>query len=540
MIRPRGFSVLTILLLLAVSLQSPGLAIAQEARGAPAAKAGDAKTNASTARRQSLPADSVTRHSVDLPGRKLEFMATVGRIEMQNARGVPDAEIAYVAYTLPGQSARTRPLTFALNGGPGSASAWLHIGGLGPWRLPMDPDKLSPSAIPELLPNAETWLDFTDLVFIDPVGTGYSQMLREPGEAAPTDDTAPAASKTAGESGARTRYHSVEGDITSLSDFIRLYVERTQRTLSPKILVGESYAGFRAPKMAAQLQREGVGLNLLVIVSPVLDFAAHGALRHHPLSWLARLPAYAAVAREKKGPVERKDLADVEAYTSGEFLADLMRGERDAAAVARIVDRMTEITGLDKELVKRLAGRIDVNTFLRESGRARGEIVSIYDATVGTIDPNPFAAYSRTDDAFAGQLAAPMTSAMVDLITNRLAWKPSGRYRISNRDVFNSWDYGRGGRLSHHAVDDLKTALALDRRLDVVVAHGTTDVITPYFQSKLILDQLPPLGDPSRVRLAVYPGGHMFYSRETSRITFRSDIERAVGKLVAERQPKAP
>jgi carboxypeptidase C (cathepsin A) len=517
---------------------------AQEAQVAPlppAQKLAEPKKDAAATPRRTLPADSVTRHTVELPGRKLEFVATVGKLVMENAQGMPDAEISYVAYSLPGQNPRTRPITFALNGGPGSASAWLHIGGLGPWRLPMVKEKLSPSAIPELMPNAETWLDFTDLVFIDPVGTGYSQLLQDPADRpAPVEGPSAQPPRSGGTQPPRSNYYSVEGDITSLSDFIRRYLDRAQRTLSPKILVGESYAGFRAPKMAAQLQREGVGLNMLVIVSPVLDFGAMSSSRHNPAIWLARLPSYAAVAREKKGPVERKDLADIEAYATGEFLADLMRGERDAAAVARIVDRMTDITGLDKELVKRLAGRIDVNTYLREIGRSRGEIVSIYDATVGTLDPNPYAAFSRTDDAFAGQLAAPMTSAITDLINNRLGWKPTGRYRISNMAVFGAWDYGRGGRLSHQAVDDLKIALALDRRLEVVVAHGTTDVITPYFQSKLLLDQLPPIGDAARVRLAVYPGGHMFYSRDPSRISFRSDIQSIVDKLVAERQPKAP
>lgn len=509
-------------------------------RNARGGSGGTTDAAVAAARERRLPPDSVTRHTLALPDRTLEFAATAGRMVMENASGVADAEIGYIAYTLPGRDARTRPVTFALNGGPGSASAWLHIGGLGPWRLPMEKGDISPSAVPELVANAETWLDFTDLVFIDPVGTGYSRLITSAAAAASSQTAGQATSQAQGGGGgaggaAKSAYYTVGGDIDSLATFIRRYLTQANRLQSPKLLVGESYAGFRAPKIAAKLQTDGgVGLNALVIVSPVLDFSwFHGT--SNPMAYLDTLPSYAAAQREAKGAITRKDLADVEAYATGEFLADLMRGERDNAAVQRIVERVTALTGLDPALVKQRAGRIDAGTFMRESKRATGEIVSIYDSSVGAINPFPSAAFSRSEDSFSGALAAPVTSAMIDLYTTKLAWAPEGEYHVLSRSVNSAWDWGRGGRSSHEAVNDLQRALALDPRLDVVVAHGLTDIITPYFRSKLILDQIPVLGDAERLRLSVYPGGHMFYARRASRVQFRTETAETVARIVKAR-----
>ena len=401
----------------------------------------------------------------------------------------------------------------------------------------MDKADISPSALPELVPNAETWLDFTDLVFIDPVGTGYSRPINE--AAAPPAGVAATSSGNVTTLAAKTPFYSVDGDIDSLSTFIRRYLKQSNRLLSPKVLVGESYAGYRAPKIAAKLQADGgIGLNALVIVSPVLDFAWLNGSGTNPMAYLDTLPSFAAAAREAKAPITRKDLADVEAYTTGEFLADLMRGERDTAAVKRIVDKVTALTGLDPALVKQRSGRIDSYTFMRESRRGTNEIVSIYDSTVGALDPFPSSGFSRSEDSFSGALAAPATSAMLDMYQSKLKWTPEGDYHMLNRSVNNAWDYGPRGRSSHEAVSDLRRALALDQKLDVVIAHGLTDIITPYFRSKLIIDQMPVLGDPERLRLAVYPGGHMFYARAASRIQFRKETAETIERIVQARTLK--
>jgi carboxypeptidase C (cathepsin A) len=487
-----------------------------------------------------LPADVSTTHTLTLRNRTLEFRATAGRIVMENAQGVADAEIAFTAFTLPDRDPRTRPIAFALNGGPGSASAWLNIGGLGPWRLPMETRDIQSSQPPVLVPNDETWLDFTDLVFVDPVGTGYSRLLRrsasDTSEPEPRTGSAPS-TVTTERRPEQHSYYSVDGDIASLATFIRRYLTEAGRLQSPKLLIGESYAGFRAPKIAARLQREGgVGLSGLVIVSPVLDFGWHGSSSaSNPLVYLGTLPSMAAAVREAKGPVTRADLADVERYAAGEFLVDLIAGESNETATRRVVEKVAAITGLDATLVRQRAGRIDAQTFMREVRRASGEVVSIYDASVARPDPFPSAPSLRGDDAFTGPLSAPMTSAMIDLYRSRIGWKPDGDYRILNREVNGQWNWGRSFS-ANEAITDLRRALALDGTLEVAVVHGLTDLITPYFRSKILLDQIPTIGRANRLQFIAYPGGHMFYARESSRQHFRRDVAAMVDRVLATRR----
>src|SRR3954468_14647577 len=201
-----------------------------------------------------LPPDSVTKHTLQLPGRTLAFTATAGSIRLFNDKGEPQADIAYTAYQLDGADTRTRPVTFLFNGGPGAASAWLQFGDAGPWRLSFSGDAASSSASPELSPNAETWLDFTDLVFMDPVSTGYSRFVATGDEV-------------------RKRFFSVDGDVNSLSAMIRRWLVKHDRLLSPKFVAGESYGGIRGPKIVNNLQlQQGVGVKGLILVSPVLDF----------------------------------------------------------------------------------------------------------------------------------------------------------------------------------------------------------------------------------------------------------------------------
>src|SRR3954471_21680232 len=201
-----------------------------------------------------LPADSITQHALELPGRTLRFTATAGSLPLTDPEGKLQAEIGYVAYTLDGADRASRPVTFALNGGPGASSAYLHLGVLGPWRLPLDGPTISPSASPALVPNGETWLDFTDLVFIDPVDTGYSRAVGS------GDDI-------------RNRYFNVGSDVDYLSDVIARWLNANGRMPSPKFYIGESYGGFRGPMIARKLQSDvGVGFSGLVLLSPVLDF----------------------------------------------------------------------------------------------------------------------------------------------------------------------------------------------------------------------------------------------------------------------------
>ncbi|MGY3451746.1 carboxypeptidase C (cathepsin A) [Bradyrhizobium sp. USDA 4353] len=366
--------------------------------------------SASTAEQHRLPADSTTTQTLELPGRTLSFTATAGAIRLFDDKGEPQADIAYTSYQLDGTDRASRPVTFFFNGGPGASSAYLQLGNAGPWRIGIDAASVTPSSKPDLLPNGDTWLDFTDLVFIDPAGTGYSRFV------ATGDDV-------------RKRFFSVDGDVRSLSLVVRRWLEKNDRLASPKFVTAESYGGIRGPKIVNNLQQDqGVGVSGLILVSPLLDFRDYSG--SSLLQYVASLPSFAAVAKQMKGPVTRADLADVERYASGDFLLDLVKGEADLEATNRLADNVASLTGIDQAVSRRLAGRFDVSEFRREFDRKNGRITGRYDGSVLGIDPYPDSSTSRSSDPSGDVLTAPLTSAAVELTTRKLNWHPDGSYEL--------------------------------------------------------------------------------------------------------------
>jgi carboxypeptidase C (cathepsin A) len=468
-------------------------------------RGGNAAANPPAAPEQHrLPPDSTTKQTLTLSDRTLAFTATAGSVRLFNDKGEPQADIVYTAYQLDGADTRARPVTFFFNGGPGSASAWLQFGSAGPWRLAINADAVSSSSLPDLLPNAETWLDFTDLVFIDPVGTGYSRFV------ATGDDV-------------RKNFYSIDGDVSSIAVTIRRWLEKYDRLLSPKFIAGESYGGIRGPKVVSNLQlQQGVGVRGLILVSPVLDFREYSG--SSILQYVSSLPTMAAVARQVKGAVTRADLADVEGYARGDFLLDLVKGQADTEATTRLADKLAALTGIDQAVSRRLAGRFDVSEFRREFDRKNGKVTGRYDASVLGLDPNPDSSFYRFGDPSSEPLSAPLTSAAVDLTNRKLNWRPDGSYELLNGAVEKAWNFGRGLSPAE-SISQLRRILALDPKLKVLVAHGLFDLATPYFGSKILLDQLPAYATPERVKLVVYPGGHMFYSRDASRQAFRAEAQ---------------
>jgi carboxypeptidase C (cathepsin A) len=468
-----------------------------------AAQPATAQAPAAEPARERLPADRTTPHRIELGDRTLAFGATAGSIPLKANDGSEEAEIAYVAYRLDGADPATRPVTFAVNGGPGAASAYLQLGVAGPWLLPMDAQRIVPSQGVALVPNRDTWLDFTDLVFVDPVGTGFSRLVE------PTD-------------GLRDRYLSVEGDIAALADFVLRWLTENGRLESPKFFLGESYGGFRGPLLAEELQTElGVGLDGMTLVSPVLDFGWWLQPDHAPLPKVALLPSLAAAAMEQAGTFSEATLAAAEDYAAGAYLTDLLRGYGDEAAIGRLVERVSALTGIDRATVERAAGRVDGEAFARAAFREDGRRISPYDATVASTDPGR---RPRGPDPVLDALTAPLTSAALAHYRDTLRWLPDRRYQLLNGGISRAWDWGEG-RGQPQAVDPLADALALDPELGVLVVHGYTDLVTPYFASELILRQLD-LDDPARGRTETYRGGHMFYLREDSRHQLREDARR--------------
>ncbi|WP_024510628.1 peptidase S10 [Bradyrhizobium sp. ARR65] len=506
--------ILSLLLMLFAAVPSASAQDAQEhmpaaaapagQTGGPGARSGSTPASAATAEQHKLPPDSTTKHTLELPGRSLSFTATAGSIRLFDDKGEPQADIAYTAYQLDGADRASRPVTFIFNGGPGAASAWLQLGNNGPWRLDINADAVTPSTAPDLKPNAETWLDFTDLVFIDPVGTGYSRFV------ATGEDV-------------RKKFYSVDGDVASIAVTIRRWLEKNDRLLSPKYVAGESYGGIRGPKVVRNLgSQQGVGVSGLILISPVLDFREWSG--SSILQYVASLPTFAAVAREreKKGDISRADVKDVESYARSDFLVDLAKGQADTDATNRIADKIAALTGIDQSVSRRLAGRFDIAEFRREFDRRDGKVTGRYDASVLGTDPYPDSSFFHFGDPSGDRLVAPLTSAAVDLTTRKLNWRPDGSYETLNGAVERAWDFGHSLR-PLESMSDLRQIVALDPKLKVLVAHGLFDLATPYFGSQIALDQLPPFA--SRVRLAVYPGGHMFYSRDASRQAFRTEVQ---------------
>jgi carboxypeptidase C (cathepsin A) len=451
-----------------------------------------------------LPAEASAHQQVTVGGRRLDYTATVGKLPVVDDMGKTIGEVVFTAYRLDG-AGLDRPVTFAFNGGPGAAAAYLNFGAIGPKTVRFGTQGDSLSAGGGVTDNPGTWLDFTDLVFIDPIGTGFSRSLLPKDEAV-------------------KRFYSLQPDIDYLSQVVADWLTRYGRLSSPKYIVGESYGGFRAPRIAHRLQLiQGVGVSGLVMISPLLDWGDRTDPDVSIFPWVARLPSMAAARLEQEGRLTPAAVAPAEAYARGDFALDLLKGRSDPAAQGRLADQVSALTGLDHALVASLGGRVDPPTYLRERFRTEGRIASIYDANVTSWDPFPRSAQRRADDPILGASIAPISAAASDLVTRTLGWKAGRAYTLYNRAIDEAWLWGDGK--IPESLTDLRQALALDPNLKVLIAHGYTDVITPYFGSRLMIDQFPPMGDPGRLRLAVYPGGHMFYARPDSRMALHRDVE---------------
>ena len=470
----------------------------------------NAKDTRSDGARERLPPPATTEQTIDLGGRVIKFTASIGAIPIRDdSSGELLAEVVTTAFVLTAGDDKPpgacRPVVFAFNGGPGAGSGWLDLGAMGPWRLPMAGAALAPSAPPVLSDNRESWLDFADLVFIDPPGTGFSRV--------------------AGNEAARKKFWSVEGDIETLALVVRKWLRQAKKLDCPKFLVGESYGGFRAPKVARALQEsENIGVDGVVLISPALDFAWIEG-RSNPLGDATRLPSLAASHSEAKDVLE---LAGAESYASGEYLSDLLRGPRDAAAQERIAAKVAALTGLSPERIRRLQGRLAANDWVFESDPSGRSIASPHDGATRQANVSPGRRPHDESDLAIDGLRAPLAEAMTELVGEKLKWPVEARYEILNDRVAESWNWGSPHR-NLEALTALRQAQALDPRFKVLVAHGLYDLVTPYYATRLLLDLAPPVGAPDRIGFLALPGGHMFYAVDSSRAALRD----AARKMIA-------
>lgn len=455
-----------------------------------------------------LPAPQTTEHSIEVGGRTLRYGARAATLSLLGGNAETTAEVFYVAYSLhpeePQRETSQRPLTFVFNGGPGAAAAYLHLGAMGPRVLMTGTDgSLLPSP-QRLIDNPDTWLDMTDLVFVDPVGTGYSREA----------------------SGQQTRnFWGVNQDAASMGAFVRLYLAQTGRTRSPVFLAGESYGGFRAALLARTLQQDiGISPSGIVLVSPALEFALLRPDEFDILHYALELPSLAAVRLRRAGiagQAFQDKIAEIEHFALGDYLVALAGGlEAGGRAVSQ---RVAEITGLPLELVQRNFARVSTSLFTKEFARPRGNVLSPYDGLVETGDIAPQSPRDRGPDPILDRSVSALTSAFTGYVRDELGYRTDMSYRLLNGEIARSWDYGtspsRQGFVG--VLGDLQRALSLNPAMGVLLVNGYTDLVTPYMTSRYLLNQINTLAGARPVRSAVVDGGHMMYLRPDGRQTLK-------------------
>lgn len=447
-----------------------------------------------------------------LPGK---YTTRAGLLPVGAQPEAPTAELFYTAYTLDGADPARRPITFCFNGGPGAASVYLHMAAIGPLTIVMRPDGGLPAVPARLAPNPHTWLHFTDLVFIDPVQTGYSRAL-------------PAAK---GGLGDPRPFFEAEADLHSIAQFIHRYLSVHNRWLSPKAIAGESYGGLRVAALSRLLMTDyDVNLNRAVLISPLLKSALPADDARYGLEgMMTMLPSQAAIAAAHGRSTLPSDparlpqaLAEVEQFALTDFVSGLARlGRAPQAERDALYARMAGLTGLDPRLVAQQRGRVGADVFVKNLLRERNQILDRYDGRQASDDPLPERAELATLDRTLTVLNGVLSGPFFDHLGRTVGYRSDRRYIMLNLEANMLWDR----RSPLGSADDLGYALSLNTDLKALVVHGYHDLSTPYFRSRYLLEQ-SVVGSSARQRLlfGVYPGGHMFYLDAASRAELFKDV----------------
>jgi carboxypeptidase C (cathepsin A) len=475
------------------------LLLAQAAPSTPpdAPRPTDAKAAEKPAEKEEPPV--VTHHEIRVGGKTLKYTATTGLMPLRDANGETEAHIFFTAYTLDGAGDTSRrPLMFSFNGGPGSASVWLHLGAVGPKRVVMLPDGQMPAPPFHLVDNEYTWLDQTDLVFIDPVGTGYSRAVK------------PELSR---------KFWSVRGDIQSVGEFIRMYLTRYERWTSPLFLVGESYGTTRAAGLSGYLIERGIAFNGIVLVSSILNFETSNFAKGNDLPYVLYLPSYTATAwyHHKLAPDLQSDLPktlkEVEEWAATDYADALAKGDRlTAAERQRTIERLARYTGLDKRYIDNSNLRVSIFPFTKELLRDEKRTVGRLDSRFKGIDESAAAATPEFDPAIAA-IRPPYTTTFNNYVRAELGYKTDLEYYILGEGVTSPWDWGLSGREGFtDTSEDLRQAFSRNPYMKLYVASGCFDLATPYFATEYTLAHMGL--DPSQrrnVQTGQYEAGHMVY-----------------------------
>jgi len=477
------------------------------------------KPDSKSAKKDSTETPVVTHHQIRAGGKTLKYTVTTGKMPLKNEAGDTEAEIFFMAYTLDGAgtgkgtaSPSSRPLMFSFNGGPGSSSVWLHLGALGPKRVKMRTDGAMPSPPYQLVDNPDTWLDQTDLVFIDPVGTGYSRASK------------PELGK---------KYWGVQGDLESVGEFIRLYLSRYRRWASPLFLVGESYGTTRAAGLSGYLVDRGIAFNGIVLVSSILNFETADFTRGNELPYVLYLPTYTATAwYHKKLPADLQGrpleptLREAEAWASNQYASALAKGSRltDTERGA-IEEQLSRFTGLDRRYVQLSNLRVDIQHFCKELLRDERRTVGRLDSRLKGIDDESAAAETPDFDPSLAAIRPPYTAMFNQYVRAELDYKTDLTYHILGGGI-GPWDWGTGGREGFPDVSGaLRAAFSRNPDMKLFVASGHYDLATPYYATAYTLDHLGlEPAERGRVTTREYEAGHMMYIHEAELAKLKKDV----------------
>lgn len=457
------------------------------------------------------PADSETTHSLTLPDGELHYHAKAGTLPIVHSEtGETEAHIFYTAYTL-ADGGLDRPLLFAFNGGPGSSSVWLHLGALGPRRAALNDDGSMPAPPFRLVDNPLTWLRFADLVFVDPVGTGFSRPVK-PDLAA--------------------KFWGVKGDLDSLSQFIRLYLSRSGRWGSPLFLAGESYGTFRGAGLAGRLVDQGIAFNGILLISTTLNLQSLEFAPGNDLPPLVYVPTYAATAwYHQRLPADlqarplRSVLDEVEAWTADEYSAALLRGDQLSPTRRRaIAARLARYTGLDRRYIEMADLRIDIMRFCKELLRAQRTTVGRLDSRLTGNEIDRLAAAPEFDPSFAA-IVPPYTTLLNRYLIHELGYRTDLEYRVLDAQVFEKWDWGSAQAGYPDTSHLLGAALARNPHMRVFLAQGYYDLATPFYAAYYTLAHMG-LHEAQRARIetAEYEAGHMMYIETRSLDKLQVDV----------------
>lgn len=459
----------------------------------------------------------VTQHTLTIGDRKLDYTVTTGLMPLKDEFGETEAGVFFMAYTLNRErDPRERPLMFSFNGGPGSSSVWLHLGALGPKRVLLEEDGGLPPPPYKLIDNPHTWLEETDLVFIDPVGTGYSRAAKKELE---------------------KKFWGVKGDIESVGEVIRLYLTRYGRWSSPLFLVGESYGTTRAAGLSGHLLDKGIAFNGIVLVSSILSFLTAHEFTANDLPPILFLPTYTATAwyHQRLEPDLQSDLPSTlrqaEDFATGEYARALLKGsalsqpERDD-----VTRQLARLTGLRPQFIEASDLRVDIHEFCKELLRDEKRTVGRLDSRFKGIDRRAAGQHVEHDPSLS-IIRPPYTAMLNDYVRRSLGYQTDLRYEIL--EGIPSWDWGSAGEGTPDTSEALRSAMSRNPHMRLFVASGYYDLATPYFATKYTLSHLGLDPELQRnISTAEYEAGHMMYIHRQSLEKLKQDVSEFIRSSV--------